>query len=62
LLNTPKTTKKFLGSWKVYKRLYPTIKSVCELGIVLDADRGSRWYSRWISRNNRWKSRNKGAK
>jgi len=57
-----KTTKKFRGSWKVYKRLSPTIRSVRELGIVLDSDRDSRWCNRWISMNNRWRSRNKGAK
>jgi len=49
LLNMPKTTKKFPGSWKVYRRLSPSIRSVRELGIVLDADRDSRWYNRWKS-------------
>ena len=54
MLNMSRTTKKFPGFWEVYRRLSPTIRSVRELGIVFDSDRGSRWCNRWISRNNRW--------
>ena len=48
-LNMPKTMEKFPGSSRVYKKLSPTIWSVCELGIVLGTDRNGRWYNRWKS-------------
>jgi hypothetical protein len=53
LLSMVKTAKRFPSSWKVYRRLSPTIKSVHELGIVLDADRGNRWCNRWTSTTKR---------
>ena len=40
-LNMLKTTERFPGSSKAYKKLSPTIWSVCELGIVLGTDRAA---------------------
>ena len=40
LLNMFGTAGRFPGSLKVYKTLSPTIRSIHELGVVLDADRG----------------------